>query len=218
MWPNSNGVSISYGHDGSGIFLPTVSSDQPWLFARSHGLGHKFHDIGYQNTLVPSTKVVSEFSTTNETREIFRQMRYTGAGNTFVPSDLMVGYSYESNNLLSPGGYDPTIGQLMAIGTVKTPWSNKSKTKGIAFADGKTGKMSMNIGVLEFVRERLDHNFGTVQVPVIKTLNNVSFESTIRQMEFCYNSDEASVSPFILARTTMGTSFVRGLIVQRLTS
>lgn len=233
MWPSSQGgVSIGYGHDGSGLYLPNVSPDRPWQFARGHGLGYRFYDIGSNRTVVPPVKLIQEFKSRRTKHSVYKQLRDSAASDVFVPSELMANYSFESSSIISPNGYDPTQGSLMDLGVLSSSHSdiidneddssdnedNDIGGQGIAFVDGASGGTELAVAKLDYVKKRFIHgdnnNTATnmqqsnANVPMLQSKNFIDLGSPIQQVQFAPNP-EPSTCPYVLVRTNIGTSLVK---------
>lgn len=204
---------MSYGHDGAGVYLPRVSAERPWQFARSHGHGYRFYDIGSTRTMIPPVRLISESKSKRKKHQMYSQLLHSAASDVFVPSDLMASYAFESSTIASSNGYDPIQGALMDIGTVISNGDNEYGSKAIAYAEGQSGGMDLCLASLDFVRKPFlqgEGDDGSLQakLPMVRGRTSIEMHSPIQQIQFAPNP-EPSVCPYTLVRTNMGTDLIR---------
>lgn len=204
---------MSYGHDGAGVYLPTVSAERPWQFARGHGHGYRFYDIGSTRTMVPPVKLISGSKSRRKKHRMYNQLLHSAASDVFVPSDLMASYAFESGTIASSNGYDPIQGALMDIGTVVSNGDNEDGNKAVAYAEGQSGGMDLCLASLDFVRKPFlqgEGNGGSLQakLPMVRGRTSIEMHSPIQQIQFA-PTPEPSVCPYSLVRTNMGTTLIR---------
>lgn len=203
---------MSYGHDGAGVYLPTVSAERPWQFARGHGHGYRFYDIGSTRTMIPPVKLISESKGKRKKHQMYNQLLHSAASDVFVPSDLMASYAFESSTIASSNGYDPIQGALMDIGTVISN-GNEDGNKAIAYAEGQSGGMDLCLAGLDFVRKPFLQDEGSgsslqAKLPMVRGRASIEMHSPIQQIQFA-PSPEPSLCPYTLVRTNMSTSLIR---------
>ncbi|CAN6616575.1 hypothetical protein TRVA0_006S03092 [Trichomonascus vanleenenianus] len=212
MWPSSgNGVTLSYGHDGMGLYLANMTPNEPWHFARSHGKGYRFYDIGAIDTLIPSLNYSPERGVYSSKHKIYRSLKQSSASGIYIPSELMAELNYESFNALSSTGHDPIIGRLMGIGSLKSRGTKQHKA--IGMVDANSGGTGLSFSLLNTLKTNMatseEDTYDRLNVPFLDETIAIDLGSKIHQIAFARPSHMLAAHPFSLARTTSGIHVVK---------
>lgn len=206
-WPSVQGdVSLAYGHDGMGVFLPSSSPQHSWKLARAHNLGYRFNDIGTQDINQGVVLPEDEMEETNMDG-LWRELRYVDGG--FFPIQLAFESTVESNLLSSGVAFDPLIGDLVSSGRVISDHDDMGISV-IAFPDGVRNDILCVGKLFAQTPSPLIENdaiVGSAVLPWPTAVCKLELGSRIKQI--CFAEPEPSISPVLLVRTEISLVLVR---------
>lgn len=206
-WPSVQGdVSLAYGHDGMGVFLPSSSPKHPWKLARAHDLGYRFHDIGTHDINEGIVLPEDEMEETNMDG-LWRELRYADGG--FFPIELAFESTVESNLLSSGVAFDPLIADLVCSGKIPSD-EDDMETFVIAFPDGTRNDILCVGKLFSQAPSPLIENdtiVGSAVLPWPTAISKLDLGSKIKQISSA--EPEPSICPLILVRTETSLVLVR---------
>ncbi|ODQ68056.1 hypothetical protein NADFUDRAFT_39459 [Nadsonia fulvescens var. elongata DSM 6958] len=236
MWPSrskEDGVHLSYGHDGMGLYLPHITASRPWNFARRHQLGFKFHQAGDDTCLVSPSLTEQDYFEQHKGQCVDLSSNQISSLNHTTRSgthDLILDFTHESAALESAIAHDPTVGCLMTIGQFNQKNSKEDDSENvIAYVTGKNG-WDLNVTLLDFeqvsptTKSENDKdlepigNFKkrpvpendstyTVNVPILGKTGKISLNSSIKQIQFAEVFQDQPAHHF-LVRTSVSTQLI----------
>ncbi|ODV93917.1 hypothetical protein PACTADRAFT_4814 [Pachysolen tannophilus NRRL Y-2460] len=207
-WPSKKGlgVQLSYGVDGSALYLPRVNQEYPFIFAKERNLGVNLHKVEYSTEkLNIDTKLHNNYDNVSGRNYGKNEEKIFGnEDELYISEELLKFFNKESSQFLSNLIYDPNIDGLMKISLVKIKKFDTSQAV-IGYSSGITGNIA-NVSVLTNKKTKIVDKTTNKVYEILKPEFLKPFQidviSTIKQIEFSRNYYEEELAcPYMAIRT-----------------